>query len=895
MNRSLPAILLLLAAAPAAQASSTFTKLPTVARSLTARAAVPRDCSSASTVARRGVSVSRYAAPMSGYVTARLRAARTSDWDLVARDHATGRRLASSQGFGSNELLQTWAGSGQRIDFVACRRHGSARTARLSISFLDVAPPRSLGTVSLVRVSGAQDKIAGLEAAGLDVTHERGLDFADVLVAGDAQRRLLAASGLATRTRVADMAAYGRASDRADARRAAAPGRSALPSGRETYRTYDDVQTELKALVEAHPDSVRPVTIGKTFQGRDIQGVEIADDVNADDGRPVFFLMGTHHAREWPSEEAAMEYATMLANPGADARVSALRARERTVIVPVVNVDGFVSTHQDEAVDPNDNNPAGPDDNVHLGEAVAPPGGIFAYRRKNCDGEFPDPSVPCELQWGVDNNRNYGNLWGGPGSSQDPTSQSFHGPGPRSEPETQAVWNFARTHHVTMLMTLHTVAALVLRPPGLHDGGKAPDEARMKEIGDAMGAATGYTSQYSFELYDTAGTTEDDTYSATGGYGYTIEIGPKDGQFHEPYQQGVVDQWEHGDAPAGAGGLRDALLIAGEAAANTADHAVISGHAPAGATIRLAKAFDTQTSPYCDMGVDPVVTVTAVPEPLACPGGSKDPQTLHDALDSTTVVPGSGAFTWHVNQSTRPFAGGGAVIEKLDDTPSREDTFTGGGPSPDNQPASSSQDREFTVTPEDQASAVKVDVSWDTPEDYDLEVFRKEADGTLTSMGTSGNNPGTPEQVILTGDKATPGTYVLRVTNFAAVAGTWTAKVGRYRTTKTVTTGSPEAYTMTCEVGGSVVRSTQVFIARGQTLAVDPCSEATPPTVQGSSVVQKAKPKPKAKPRKKKATTCKARANRKHGKARKQALRRCKAKARAKARARARAHRRTQG
>ena len=876
MQRSVALACLSLVALPVAAQAARPATLPTLTRTLLAPAAARHDC--ATTAARRGVTRSRYVAPMSGYVTARLGSAR-GDWDLIARDAASRRNLATSQGFGANEVVQTWARAGQRIDFVACRRTGTDRTARLRINFVDVAPPKSLGTVSLVRVRGDESKIRGLEKAGLDVTEEQGLGFADVLVAGAAQRDLIAASGLDATTRVADMTAYGRRSDRIDAGRMAAAGRSPLPSGRETYRTYEDVQTELKALVEKHPDTVRPVVIGKTFQGRDIEGVEIADNVNADDGRPVFFLMGLHHAREWPSEEAAMEYATMLADPNADARVAALRSGERTVIVPVINVDGFVTTRQDSAVDPNDNNPAGQDPNVHLGEAVAPPGGILAYRRKNCDGEFPDPNVPCELQWGIDNNRNYGNLWGGPGSSQDPTSQSFHGPSPRSEPETQAVWNYARTHQVTFLMTLHNVAALVLRPPGLHDGGKAPDEARMKEIGDAMGAATGYTSQYSFELYDTAGTTEDDTYAATGGYGYTIEIGPKDGMFHEPYQQGFVDQWEHGDAAPGSGGLREALLIAGEAAANPSDHAVISGHAPAGATIRLAKAFDTQTSPWCAMGVDPVVTVSEVPGPVACPGGVQDPLTLKDALDSTTTVPADGAFTWHVNQSTRPFVGGGAVIEKLDDAPSREDTFTGGGPDPAaNQPASGSQDREFTVTPEDEATAVKVDVSWDTPEDYDIEVFRKNADGSLTSVGTSGNNPGTPEEVILTGDKAAPGTYVLRVTNFAAVVGTWTAKIGRYRTTKTVTTGSPEAYTMTCEVGGQVVHSSQLTIARGQALTVDPCGTG--------AVAAKPKHKPKQK------ASCTAKARRKHGKARKRALKRCRAKARHHSKHR---HKRTQG
>jgi Zinc carboxypeptidase len=878
MPRSVALGCLSLLAFPVCAQAARPAELPTLTRTLVAPAAARHDC--ATTGARRGVTRSRYVAPMSGFVTARLGSAR-GDWDLVARDAASRRDLATSQSFGSNEVVQTWARAGQRIDFVACRRTGNDRSARLRIAFVDVAPPAVQPTVSLVRVRGADDKIQALENAGLDVTHERGMGFADVLVAGDAQRRLLAASGLDTTTRVTDMAAYARASDRADARRAAL-GRSALPSGRQTYRDYSDVQTELKALVEKHPDTVRPVVIGKTFQGRDIEGVEIADNVKADDGRPVFFLMGLHHAREWPSEEAAMEYATMLADPSADARVAALRANERTVIVPVVNVDGFVSTRQDGAVDPNDNNPAGQDPNVELGEAVAPPGGILAYRRKNCDGQFPDPNVPCELQWGIDNNRNYGNLWGGPGSSQDPTSQSFHGPGPRSEPETQAVWNFARTHQVTFLMTLHNVAALVLRPPGLHDGGKAPDEARMKQIGDAMGAATGYTSQYSFELYDTAGTTEDDTYSATGGYGYTIEMGPKDGMFHMPYQQGVIDQWEHGDAPAGSGGLREALLIAGEAAANPADHAIISGGAPAGATLRLKRDFDTKTSKFCPMGVDPVVTVAALPDALACPGGWQDPQTLHDSLDSTTVVPASGTFSWHVNQSTRPFVGGGAVIEKLSDTSSRTDTFTGGGAA-NSTPGSGTEDRDFTITPEDNASAVKVDVSWGTPEDYDLEVYRKNADGSLTQVGTSGNSPGQAEEVVLEGDKATPGNYVLRVVNFAAAVGTWTATVGRYQTTQTVTTGSPEPYTMTCEVSGQVVRSTQVFIGRGQTLGVNPCSAATPAVVYGSST-EPAKAKPKPKPRK--TPSCKAKAERKHGKARKRALRHCRAVAHKKAKRR---------
>jgi hypothetical protein len=847
---------------------------------------------------RGACATSTYRAPMAGYVSARLAGASTSDWDLVAVDRASRRHIAASRSFGSNEVVQSWTTAGQRIAFVACHRSGAARSVALTIAFADVKPPKPGGTVSVVRVHASSAQLDGLERLGLDVTESRGPGWADVLVAGPKQLSLLDRTGLAHRTRIADLDAYGRRSDRADARYTARLGAagSPLPSARSTYREYEDVQADLKALVEKHPDTVRPVVVGKTFQGRDIQGVEIAKDVNVEDGRPVFFLMGEHHAREWPSEEIAMEYAMLLASPGNDARVLDLLARERTVIVPIVNADGFVSTRTDAPVDPYDNVLAGNDEDFNsvspisgdTAESVAPPGGILAYRRKNCDGEFPDGNFPCDLQYGVDNNRNYGNLWGGPGSSQDPTSQSFHGPAPRSEPETQAVWNYARTHQVTGLISLHTIAALVLRPPGEHTAGLAPDEKAMKDLGDRMADETGYTSEYGFQLYDTAGTTEDDTYAATGGYGYTIEIGPAGGTFHMPYETAVVQQWEKGDK-TGKHGLREALLLMGDVVADTRHHAVIAGHAPAGAKLTLSRSFETLTSPYCDIGVDPVVTVATVPDQLACPGGIKDPQKLKDSVVTSTTVPASGSYEWHVNQSTRPFVGGGAVIRKLNEKPTREVKFTGNPADPDHAPGNSYEDREFTIGAGEHPSSVKIHVEWGTPEDYDLEVYRKNADGSIPDkpIATSGHNPGTPEEVVLQGDQISAATYVVRVVNFAAVSGTWTATVGLYDTTETVTTGHPEPYTMTCAVNGAVVQTRQVYIARGERLDLDACSPDAPavvhpgadgsaqpgvPGTAGSSVAKRphgAKKVTRAQVRKAQRACAKAKraARQKHGKA----------------------------
>jgi hypothetical protein len=827
MHRLLLPLALAASAAIAAPAGA-VPSLPTLHRTATAAAG---SCATSS-----------YTAPISGYVSGRLSGPASSDWDLVAVDRASRGRLAESRGFRSKEVVQTWVGSGQVVDFVACHRSGPARSAALGITLVDVKPPTSTGTVSLVRVRGAESKIAALEARGVDVTHMRGAGWADVLTT-KAQAALIDKLGLASTTRVADMDAYVARTRAADARYATRMGAagSPLPSGSTGYRDYPAIQAQLKKLVAEHPDMARPVVIGQTFQGRDIEGVEIAKDVKASDGRPTYFLMGAHHAREWPSAEIALEYATMLATDTSE-RVSSLVARERTTVVPVVNVDGFISTQTDAPLsptdnayplDPNDESGTGAVDLINTGEAVAPPGGILAYRRKNCDGAIPSPDVPCDVQWGVDNNRNYGTLWGGSGSSQDPTSQSFHGPGPRSEPETQAVWNYSRTHQVTGLMTLHTIAALVLRPPGLHDGGKAPDENRMKLLGDAMADATKYVSQYSFQLYDTAGTTEDDTYQTQGGYGYTIEIGPSGGMFHMPYEIGVVQQWERGDNPAGStkGGMREALLLMGESAANRADHGVLSGTTTPGAVLKLTKSFDTKTSPYCDLGVDPVVAApVALPDAVSCPGGMKDPQTLKDTLESTTTVPASGAYEWDVNPSTRPFVGGGAVLSTLDQTPRRTETAAG---SPGK--VNDTQDHPFTIGPND-GDRVKIDVSWIGPEDYDLEVYRKNADGSETQVGSSGNPPGLPESTVLEGDAAKPGDYIARIVFFAAATGAYTVDIGYYGSTSSTTTGHPESYTLTCEIGGAVVKTTEVFIARGQQLGLDPCNTATAPAVSGGDV-----------------------------------------------------------
>ncbi len=651
----------LLSATPAGAAISPKT-LPAIAKTLKAQ--------------QRGACTSTtYRAPQAGFLDARLRG--TGDWDLVLRDVA-GKALGGSRAFGGREVVQTWVRAGQVVTAQGCRRSGAGQSARTTFRLTSVTLPKLTGALQLLRVQGSEKQLNALESAGLDVTETRGVRWANVVVAGVKDLATIITSGLRYSVKVADLGKSfkaARAADRAYAARVGAAG-SPLPTGRTSYRTYDEIQAELKGLVDDNPGLVRKVVFGTSFQGREMSGVEISKNVDEHDGRPVFFFMALHHAREWPTVEGAMEFAHLLVQEQGSARISDLLTRERVVILPLVNPDGYISSRN--AFDLADQLGQQPDLTLVEG-ALLPFGGQFAYRRKNCDGEIFPPSLPCELAWGIDPNRNYGYNWGGSGSSGDVTSQSYHGPGPRSEPEVKAVWNYVRTHEVTTLLTLHNVAALVLRPPGTSGAGLAPDEAKLKTIGDAMGTAAGYTSQYGFELYDTSGTTEDDSYAATGGFGYTIEMGPPDGEFHMPYQTGVVDEWTGANGHSqNRGGLKEALLIAATAAADPADHAILKGSAPAGRVLRLHKTFQTKTSSYCAKSIEPVLNIGLG---AICLTGQKPPITIDDALDATTTVPTGGVYEWHIGQSTRPFVGaipgqkeayeltceqpGGAVLERM--------------------------------------------------------------------------------------------------------------------------------------------------------------------------------------------------------------------------------------
>ena len=92
----------------------------------------------------------------------------------------------------------------------------------------------------------------------------------------------------------------------------------------------------------------------------------------------------------------------------------------------------------------------------------------------------------------------------------------------------------------------------------------------------------------------------------------------------------VIEEYE-GDASHVGQGVREAFLLAGEEAADPADHSIIKGTVPPGATLRLQKQFTTPSHPNA-------------------PGNPTVPETL----ESTLVGPANGNYEWHVDPSSRP-------------------------------------------------------------------------------------------------------------------------------------------------------------------------------------------------------------------------------------------------
>jgi hypothetical protein len=763
-----------------------------------AQRAVARDCQAAPATGAAGTVTRTMKADSNGLLRTRLSG--SGDWDVAVFDKDTGALVSSSAGFGGTELAAGFVMSGQTLLVQACRLPGGAATASLSTKLERIAD-RQAETVSVVEVDATdRDAKKRLQGLGLDLTEHGTESTVEVVLHGQADADKLKANGFTYRTEIADLAAKAKKNRAADEQYAAATPASALPSGRTEYRRMGDYETEMKALAAQYPDLVKPLTLPHpSVEGKQIHGIEITTDAaNTADGKPVFLNMGVHHAREWPSAEHAMEWAyELLRGYGNDAQTTQVVQQSRNIVVPVVNVDGFaVSREAGEAGD-------------------APSFALFAYeyKRKNCKVSESTPAFyatgTCDDNnagrvRGTDPNRNYGGFWGGAGASYHWSEDTFRGDAPFSEPEVQNIRELVSSRQVTNLITNHTYSNLVLRVPGVYAVRPPLEEPQYKALGDAMAARNGYTSQPSWALYDTTGSTEDWSFFNTGGFGFTFEIGPD--EFHPPFEQGVVNEYAGlGDtAGAGTGGNRGAYFEMAKATLDKSLHSTLTGTAPAGWDLTISKTFTSETSPVVQ------------------PDGSLGaPIEYTDTLTSTLASKG-GKFEWAVNPSTRPVVAGrygrpafapaqpSIVFQNPAGIPAENQDL-------DFDLAVESVDFVIEGAPEFDNGTATVSMEWGSAAtDWDLFVVNTATGDVVAQSATFGLNR---EDALMVDPPA--GTYRAYFFNYEGGAtDDWTSGGVTFQNPlPELRTGIKEAWQLTCsKPGGDVQTRRSVIVDRGQTL-----------------------------------------------------------------------------
>ncbi|XP_039951033.1 zinc carboxypeptidase-like [Bactrocera tryoni] len=268
-----------------------------------------------------------------------------------------------------------------------------------------------------------------------------------------------------------------------------------LSFGWTSYYPLSAIEAFLDDILAKYPEVTSHIDIGTSFEGRQIRGIKISYK----EGNPGIFIESNIHAREWITSATATWYINELLT-STDADVRELAESYDWYIVPVLNVDGFVYTHETDRM----------------------------WRKTR----QPVESSSCI---GADPNRNSDSHWmESGGASADPCSETYAGTHPFSEPEIKAIADYITSikERINIYLAFHSYSQVLLSPYG-HTTEQADNHddlmAVAKAYSDAVKALP-YNTEYTYgtsatAMYYTTGSTRDWVYNEQGiRISYTIEF-----------------------------------------------------------------------------------------------------------------------------------------------------------------------------------------------------------------------------------------------------------------------------------------------------------------------------------------------------------------------------------
>lgn len=233
------------------------------------------------------------------------------------------------------------------------------------------------------------------------------------------------------------------------------------------YLDLTDIISEMTDYANNNPaickfyDLTNTYNQNETQEGNHIYAIKISDNVNIDENEPAFLMVSNHHAREVVTPEIALYAIDQFTSEyGSDPVITDLVDEYEIWICPVWNPDGYDYMYY------NDN-----------------------WWRKNLRDNNGNGYV--DSYDGVDLNRNYPFGWYSSYSgSTSPSSETYKGPNPASEPETQTMMAFSDDRHFVKVIDYHSYGREVLYA---YTGWSHPFESWMRTEAIAISSAAGYS------------------------------------------------------------------------------------------------------------------------------------------------------------------------------------------------------------------------------------------------------------------------------------------------------------------------------------------------------------------------------------------------------------------
>ncbi|GAA3792289.1 M14 family metallopeptidase [Streptomyces coacervatus] len=268
------------------------------------------------------------------------------------------------------------------------------------------------------------------------------------------------------------------------------------------YSGSGGLKEEIVRTGQENPDLTKVVSIGKTVNGQDILALKLTKGAkkSKDGSKPSVLYLSNQHAREWITPEMTrrlMHY--YLDHYKTDKRIRKIVDSTELWFVISANPDGYDYTFKNSDT---------------------------RLWRKNLRDVNGDGVITTGD--GVDLNRNFPYKWGydDEGSSPNPTSETYRGASPASEPETKALDAFEKRIGFSYAINYHSAAELLLYGVGWQVATPTPDDVIYKALAGSPdhSAIPGYRPQVSSELYTTNGEADGHAANVNGMSMFTPEM-----------------------------------------------------------------------------------------------------------------------------------------------------------------------------------------------------------------------------------------------------------------------------------------------------------------------------------------------------------------------------------